>query len=58
MSRIAFVIDDLSDDLPSKVSKQGLAKEAKRKMCVYSSELFGTQATHGPINNNLPMFHA
>eukprot|EP00435_Cladocopium_sp_Y103_P066146 s220_g28.t1 len=32
MSRIAFVIDDLTDDLPSKIAKQGLSKESKRKM--------------------------
>ena len=41
MTRVAFVIDDLTDDLPNKIGKQGLAKEAKRKMCVYSTELFG-----------------
>lgn len=39
MSRIAFVVDDLTDDLPNKISRQGLAKESKRKMCIYSSEL-------------------
>ena len=44
MSRIAFVIDDLTDELPNKISKQGLAKESKRKMCVYSSELFGMRS--------------
>ena len=41
MTRVAFVIDDLTDDLPNKIGKQGLAKESKRKMCVYSTELFG-----------------
>ena len=40
MSRVTFVVDDLTDDLPNKVSKQGLAKESKRKLCIYSSECF------------------
>ena len=48
MSRIAFVIDDLTDDLPSKIAKQGLAKESKRKMCIYSTELFG-HVRHDPF---------
>ena len=34
MSRLAFVVDDLTDELPTKIQKQGLAKESKRKMCV------------------------
>ena len=41
MSRVAFVIDDPTDDLPNKIRKQGLAKESKRKMRVYSTECFG-----------------
>eukprot|EP00435_Cladocopium_sp_Y103_P048692 s410_g14.t1 len=46
MSRVAFVIDDLSDELPGKVLKQGLAREAKRKMCIYASEFFGMKELH------------
>ena len=41
MSRLAFVVDDLTDELPTKIQKQDLAKESKMKMCVYNSELFG-----------------
>lgn len=41
LHRVSFVISELDNDLPAKISKQNLAREGKRKLCVYNVECDG-----------------
>ena len=41
LHRVAFVVSELDNDLPAKICKQNLAREAKRKLCVYNVECDG-----------------